>query len=411
MKGLEYLHATLLAMLILPLMYAVAEMTDADGEGMFYLKCLLVAVPIIATELAVRRLKNLGVYLLSCLAVTIMVWGMTRLFFGGSGVLYPVVIVSQSVLIALMRFRERLRLARQEKEGDLYAAPALSVLNQPSLGFLWYFAVLYAIGIIFNAKTLCDFSFWNGAIYFFVALAYVYAASTKKYLGLNKRTKSIPRKRLYAISAAMTGTFAALVLLAMLPSFLLAGQRRYTDIRTWLDNIEVNDDWAGCYPELDSEGMEGNAGAAYFELGDLPPEPSKFWTYLGWAFAVACLAGLTFAALKMLRQVFGDFRDSFDENGDKVEELDSELAQQEERLHLRRSKKADSETERIRRTYRRMIRKHRKELPAPYETPTELEKNAGLSEDGEMKLLHVKYERVRYGHAQIGDAHIGQKRR
>ena len=157
MKGLEYLHATLLAMLILPLMYAVAEMTDADGEGMFYLKCLLVAVPIIATELAVRRLKNLGVYLLSCLAVTIMVWGMTRLFFGGSGVLYPVVIVSQSVLIALMRFRERLRLARQEKEGDLYAAPALSVLNQPSLGFLWYFAVLYAIGIIFNAKTLCDF--------------------------------------------------------------------------------------------------------------------------------------------------------------------------------------------------------------------------------------------------------------
>ena len=398
MKGLEYLHATLLAMLILPLMYAVAEMTDADGEGMFYLKCLLVAVPIIATELAVRRLKNLGVYLLSCLAVTIMVWGMTRLFFGGSGVLYPVVIVSQSILIAFLRFRERLRLARQEKEGDLYAAPALSVLNQPSLGFLWYFAVLYAVGILFNAKTLCDFAFWNGVLYFFVALAYVYAISTKNYLDLNKRTKSIPRKRLYAISAAMMGLFAALVFLAMIPSFILAGQRRYTDIRTWLDNIEVDNEWAGYYPEIDAEGMEMDGKAEFFEMDEVPPEPSKFWTYLGWTFAGVCVGAAALAAAKMLRQVFGEFRDSFDENGDRVEALDDEPLQKEERLSLRRIRKADGETQRIRRTYRRMIKKHRKELPAPYESPLELEKNAGLLEDAEMKLLHVKYEHVRYGH-------------
>ena len=60
MKMLEYIHATLIVMLVLPVMYAVAGLKDADGEGMLYLKCLLIAVPIVVTGIAVRRLKNLG---------------------------------------------------------------------------------------------------------------------------------------------------------------------------------------------------------------------------------------------------------------------------------------------------------------------------------------------------------------
>ena len=183
MKMLEYIHATLIVMLVLPVMYAVAGLKDADGEGMLYLKCLLIAVPIVVTGIAVRRLKNLGLYLLSCLAVTTAIWVVIRLFFGGSGALYPTVMTAESLFIGFIRFQERIRLARQEKEDDLYSAPAVSMLNQPSLGFLWYFAVMYAVGIIFNAKTLCDFAFWNGAVYFFAALAYAYQISTKHYLG------------------------------------------------------------------------------------------------------------------------------------------------------------------------------------------------------------------------------------
>ena len=238
MKMLEYIHATLIVMLVLPVMYAVAGLKDADGEGMLYLKCLLIAVPIVVTGIAVRRLKNLGLYLLSCLAVTTAIWVVIRLFFGGSGALYPTVMTAESLFIGFIRFQERIRLARQEKEDDLYSAPAVSMLNQPSLGFLWYFAVMYAVGIIFNAKTLCDFAFWNGAVYFFAALAYAYQISTKHYLGLNKRTKSIPRKRLYAISAAMTGLFASLVFMAMVPSFFLGNlELPLVDIRHTLCRI------------------------------------------------------------------------------------------------------------------------------------------------------------------------------
>lgn len=397
MRMLTYLHATLIAMLVLPLLYALAELRDADGEGMLYLKCLLIFIPIVVTEIAVRRLKNLGIYVLSCLAVTVTVWGVIRLFFSDSGTLYPIVMTAESLFVSLFRFQERLRLARQEKEDDLYAAPAVSLINQPSPGFLWYFAVMYALGIIFNSKALCDIAFWNAAIYFFIALAYTYITATNHYLGLNKWTKSIPRKRLYAISAAMAGLFAVLVLIAMLPSFFLAGQRRYTDIRTWSDNMEFVEYQPMGSPQTGGDGYAGDDWIMMLNDGEAPPEPSKVWTYLGWIVAAASIAFMVYWAVKMLRQVFGEFRDSYDENGDKVEELDDDPLQKEERIGLRRSMKADSEAERIRRTYRRTIRKHRKEIPASYESPSELEKNAGLFEDEDMKLLHVQYENVRYG--------------
>ncbi len=137
MKVLTYLHATLIAMLVLPLLYTLTETLDVNGEGILYLKCLLIFVPIMVTEIAVRRLKNLGVYVLSCIAVTVAVWGVIRLLFKDSGALYPIVITTESLLVAFFRFRERLRLARQEKEDDFYAAPAGSLINQPSFGFLW----------------------------------------------------------------------------------------------------------------------------------------------------------------------------------------------------------------------------------------------------------------------------------
>ncbi len=401
MKMLEYIHATLIVMLVLPVMYAVAGLKDADGEGMLYLKCLLIAVPIVVTGIAVRRLKNLGLYLLSCLAVTTAIWVVIRLFFGGSGALYPTVMTAESLFIGFIRFQERIRLARQEKEDDLYSAPAVSMLNQPSLGFLWYFAVMYAVGIIFNAKTLCDFAFWNGAVYFFAALAYAYQISTKHYLGLNKRTKSIPRKRLYAISAAMTGLFALLVFMAMVPSFFLGGQRRYTDIRTWLDGIEADGDWMGYQPEIGGEGLQGDDGIIKFLQNEPPPKPSEIWNYLWWIFVTLCAGLVVYGTIRTLQRVFGEFRDSFDENGDKVEALDEEPLHKEERIRQSRRKRQDSKTQRIRRMYRRTIQKHRKEPPARYESPSEIEKNAGLLGDADMERLHVTYENARYGRERV----------
>jgi hypothetical protein len=52
---------------------------------------------------------------------------------------------------------------------------------------------------------------------------------------------------------------------------------------------------------------------------------------------------------------------------------------------------------RIRRRYKKTIKKHRKDLPALYESPNEIEEKAGLINNDEMKDLHSQYENARYG--------------
>ena len=99
----------------------------------------------------------------------------------------------------------------------------------------------------------------------------------------------------------------------------------------------------------------------------------------------------------MIKHTLEDFRQSVDENGDKIEEIENEkISYKEEIIEFFKGHKADSESERIKRQYRKTIRKHRKEQPQPYETPTEIEIKAGLAEDSDMKILHKKYEEVRY---------------
>ena len=80
LKTMEYLHATLHFAVLIPLVYAVAELSDPAGTGVFYLKCLLVAVPVVLTDVAVRRTKSLAVYSLCCAVVCAALAGSMRLF-------------------------------------------------------------------------------------------------------------------------------------------------------------------------------------------------------------------------------------------------------------------------------------------------------------------------------------------
>ena len=63
----------------------------------------------------------------------------------------------------------------------------------------------------------------------------------------------------------------------------------------------------------------------------------------------------------------------------------------------KRHRRTDSAAEKIKRRYRKMIRMHREDRPAPYESPAEIEEGAGLQDDEEMRELHRAYEEVRYG--------------
>jgi hypothetical protein len=244
---------------------------------------------------------------------------------------------------------------------------------------------------------LCDIAFWVTIIYMVTAFIYEYLAGTKKYLYLNNRVKGVPKKRLYGISTAMVLVFMLVCLMGALPSMFMSGYRRYTDVRHWFDDVppvEVEVEDGG---NFEASVDMGSQLELLMEQGGEPEKPSWILNALFWIIGAICVAVVIYGIIQVIKQIFKDFRNTLDENGDIIEEIkDDESGSKEDELYIK-GKHLDSEAMRIRRRYKKTIKKHRKEIPAPYEAPDEIERNAGLADSDEMKQLHGEYENVRYG--------------
>ena len=291
----------------------------------------------------------------------------------GYALCYGVVMLLETVFVSLIRMGDRLREAKWRKENDPFATKEISILERPNM-------------VVFSA-----------VVYPFLVFLYLHLESTRDYLKINHRTRGIPVKRLYRISSVMFALFVLLLFVGMLPGIFLSGHRRYTDIRTWFRDVK---------PVLvvDGSGSEmmwtpyGDMDMNEFLYGDEPPpEPSVVIEAIFWILGVLCVVVFVYGVVLAIRQLLKDFRNSRDENGDLVEEIKEDSASvKEDILNLRRRHGVDSEIEKIRRQYRKTIRKHRKDRPAPFESPTEIEENAGLKEDEKMRQLHKEYESARY---------------
>lgn len=397
LKIIGYAHATLFLALMIPLLYAVAGLSDPAGAGVLYSKCLLAAVPVIVTERAVKRTKNLAAYLVICAALTAGMYGIAASFStsGDHALLYCIGMSAETFAIACKRLKGRLDEAVRKKEDDLMAAKKEEFLDTPSFALVWYFVVIYVCGLCLNAKELCDMAFYSAIVYLFLALIAAYFRETKVYLEMNERIKGIPTKRLYGVGFSMLFLFSILLLAGILPSVFLAGHRQYTDIRRWHEGIEFVPYEEQIIPESgelwgDMDMLEQMHDSE--EASELSPLVDMLFRVI----SGACILALVYAIIRAIRQVFQEFKSSYDENGDIIEEIkDKEKSDREEMLE--KGRRAEGAAEKIRRRYRKTIRKHRKSSPAPYESPSEIEAGAGLKDDEEMQQLHKAYEEVRYG--------------
>jgi uncharacterized membrane protein YedE/YeeE len=383
--------------MITPLIYAIGAVELENSTFILVVKCLIILIPVIVTERAEQLSPNLFVYLLICIATLAVVGAIVCLpfslgTFSAYSLCYAVTIVLETILITITRIVDRLK-----RVEDFLSAKQPSIFDKPKVGYTWYFVVMYVIGLVFNSKMLCDIAFWVTIIYMGISFVHEYLTGTKHYLYLNNRIKGIPKKRLYGISAVMVMIFFLMCFVGILPSILTSGYRKYTDIRHWFDDM----------PEIEVE-LEGESGYMSESIQENPmleliaqdtevKEPSKLWNVLLWIIGGLCFGVLIYGFVKLIKQIFKDFRNTLDENGDIIEEIkDDDAMYKESELSLR-ARHLDSEAMRIRRRYKKTIKKHRKDLPAQYESPNEIEENAGLANDDEMKDLHSQYENARYG--------------
>lgn len=402
-KTAEYVHVVLILALILPVIYSLgAEQPDTIGPGL-YAKSLIIVLPIIATDLAVKQCKGL----LSYLIVSVMIFAATSalgwiaaaslrqspIFWA-----YIIVIIAETIFLIFNRLVERLH-RKQDKEAskgeDPSWRPHFEGLRSPSFYVLIYFGAIYMIAVNLNNPVVCNAALFSAAVYTLITLLYQYICETETYLSLNKRTCNIPSKRIYGIGTGMMAIFLLLFIIVLLPAFFTISSRHYRDLRESLALIEFD------YTELLQEsGMThpgGDPMAPFFEeYGEQRPTPAWLIT-LSYVIEVVTIVLLVAVLIKFIYNTFHAFREAADENGDIVEELEETPN---EAVNIKKapvSRRKLSERERIRREYRRYIRRYRKDPPARYESPIEIERNAGIAESEEGKEHHRKYELARYG--------------
>lgn len=402
-KGAGWIHAALIIAIIIPLLYSMGtDPMDFTG-GNLYLRCLIIILPIAASDFATEKCRGVLSYLMTSAAIFALTglisWGLSfSLHSNTMSWAYVIMMLCGTVYVMIDRFMERIKkhqakkLARGE-DPDWH--PYHTVLREPSFLALSYFVVVYTIARNLNSPSVCNAALFSAVVYTLVTLLYHYVCETENYLFLNKRTCNLPSKRIYGIGNGMLAIFLVLFLFTLLPSLFTVQSRHYRDLRNWSANIETDLPAPEEEPRAE-ESAEDPMAALMAEYEEAKPTP-QWVLYLTYVMEGVVFLLLTLLLLRKIFATFRTFREAIDENGDVVEELHDAG---EAPLSMKKSapiKRRLSERERIRKEYRKTIRRHRKDRPAIYESPSEIEAHAGLAGSKDCLRLHEAYELARYG--------------
>ena len=396
-----WIHATLIMAMIMPLLYTFgAKQPDDIGQNLFY-KCLVIILPVVATDLIIRKCKGLLSYMvLSALifAATAAAGWLAAGSLRQSYVLwiYLFVLLCETIFVIFSRMAERLRRDEDQevsKDTDPTWRPSIDSLRTPSFAILIFFITVYAVAVNLNNPAVCNAALLCAIVYTVITFLYLHVSETENYLALNKRTCNIPSKRIYGIGNGMLAIFMLLFIVVMLPALFTISNRQYRDLRE--STAFINIDYTELVEENEQQADMQMPTEVWMEQFGAPEPPPEWLDTLLYIMEAIVAILLVAALVKIIYDTFRAFRATADENGDIVEELeDSDEAVRIKRIPISRHKL--SERERIRKEYRKFIRRYRKERPARYESPTEIERNAGISESEECKRIHNQYELARY---------------
>lgn len=402
---ISWWHITLILAILLPCLYAGDTVAREPGWCL-HLKGLLLIIPVSLSDIAIRHCKNLFLYTILCVAILFVMLGAVQgldmlLQTVGSGAAQAgditpqkIVLGAEAALIMIGRFTGRADLSDveiEESEQALHKPVSKSIINEPAPEAVFYFGIVYLVGMILKNSSLCNEALFSGMIYIFPALWYCFIKTMERYLAINRRVANLPGKRMYGIGSCVMAMFLLGLTCAMIPAIFTISIRNdrmqvSTEVRHSSEVIR-NDSWE--YSNL----TEG-AKAMWASLGAPEDGLPEWLNYIALVVFIGSVILLLWLVYLFIRKAFLSFQESYDENGDQLEKLQEN---NDFISFLRNGSKEPERNDDVRKRYRKIIRKHRKERPGVYESPAEIEAAAGLAGEPEMQELHVLYEKVRYG--------------
>lgn len=403
-RSLEWLHVLLVLSMLAPLIYIADKQMEPGQIYRLYFAGYLLLLPIIGLMKAERGCKNfiqfLAVFLCLCMVVKIGAQKMGGLVLNESAaVVYWVCMMICTVLIAAGAFATRMYRIRKKEARENQDTTWIEEgfrLDRPAKGYMVVFVLIYITGLFRICPQICNLALYSTFAYLLVVISHEYIEALEEYLKLNEsmyQVRNIPYKRIYGIGKAFFIGYLLFLFLTVIPAILTADDRKYIDIKAvkFQKEIAPEDIYVQPPMEMMTEPMFAEAEAEPI----IPREVLLVLDVLLYGMAVITTVIILGAAIWAIRKELARFAKATDEEEDVVESL--EPVKEDEKIFIGKRTWKRTEEDKVRRLYRKFIRKHRKELPAIYETPTEIEVAAGVADTEEGKAIHEKYEQARYG--------------
>lgn len=401
LTGLSFLHSTLMFGPLLPLVYALAGMTDGYLTRQYILGgCLL--VPVILSWLAVRHCRALWMYALSGAAAAVLAGVLAR----------EPVFPALTVFLWLIRGSVRIKKGRLRKEymelpageGAVTVPEAADIpmfLDEPQPVHLIMTVLFYLVSLMVKSGETYRFIFAVLCMDIAVCFLFRYLAGFYSYVEEHQSVASLPVRTMRKIVRLLLAPAFLILLLAMMPA-VFYGKEPLKNIRL---HSSGQAGYSVEYQPSDSQLFPGNQmldGLSDETPWELPPWAGfvlQAFLWMIFLFAAALVIFGIFRGLRAMNRAF--LKEEEDEitflgSGEKGRRREVQNRVREPHLFL-------TPDRRIRRKFKKSARlamKKEKKQPQGIETPAELEKymkDAHLFADTEgEETLRRLYEKARY---------------
>lgn len=384
---LSWIHGILLCSVVYLLLACIPYMEEEKAK-LFYLRSLWLLIPMVISWFAVRKIKGLLLYLLTGVVVTAVLWGISGC------------VITAALSAALFLIRTYPRFVRGKMIDDM-PGEAIKIeiweiptfLDKPQVVYCSVFLITYLVAILAKRHTLLLTIFYILMAEIFVIYMHASIVRLKNFILNNRRIANLPVKTMQLMQRAVLAVTLVILLLFVLPS-VFYGKEPLTQISEWKFDHKTG------MPEIEEEvrTQEHDSMEAMKELfgaeeqKELPQWVKQIFDVLLYLILAAGVVAILIGLYRYLRKMMQNFA-----NGQGEDEIILLGSDETKLLAGKRKNKgwglARTPQMKIRKAYKKLIRKNLKERPSGSETPSDLEKKAGLQDT---VLLHSLYEKARY---------------
>ncbi len=391
---LSWAHVLLLCGSLYVLIAAVLGMSASEAAR-FLLSCLWLVIPAAGSWFLIRRTRTLIVYLLFSAAICAALWLCTA----------SILTVAFSIFLFLARCAVRIkkgRIQRALKDMPAEAGAQLSVelweiptfLDEPSPIHFAVFGLGY-LGILPTGQYyLLRWMFFLLLAEVFICFMYHYLNRMWDFIRNNRKIANLPAAAIQRVGRVLLLMAAILLTLAVVPSVLYGRE----PLIGWLQNIHALP--AAPAEDFAEMMMGGQIDTPDFgALAEAPAEPPVWLMVLSDVLMYVCVAAVVIILLVIIYHGCRNAARFFSQ--DEEDEILFLGTESREAIHSarpakRKRERRTSPDQKIRRFYKKTIRRALPQRPLGWETPRELEQKAGLSQTPQDQLLHDLYEKARY---------------